>query len=213
MATVLFLGGCDFRCPFCHNPELAENRPSLKPVPMAEIDAYLAEKSGWIDGVVVTGGEPTLCRSLPELLRSIKTKGYGVKLDTNGTRPDVLKRLIDDGLVDFIAMDIKSVPEKYEAAAGMPVDYADISRSINLIISSGLDHEFRTTLYPPAVNLDDIVRIASELAKTGAKRYAVQQFNPKLCLSREAQDVEPIGITHVEKAVETCRKSLETVLR
>ena len=131
VATVLFLGGCNFRCPFCHNPELVL-RPDEQPtVPFEDVTAYLAGKKGWIDGVVITGGEPTLSPGLRPLIEKIRALGYPVKLDTNGSNPSVLGALLDAGLVDYVAMDIKSRFEDYAAATQTDVSIKAIIEGLN----------------------------------------------------------------------------------
>jgi len=177
VAAVVFTAGCGFRCPFCHNPELVlpERVRSGPTVDEASVLATLAERSGFLDGVVITGGEPTLHRGLARFAERIKDLGLRVKLDTNGTRPDVLDRLFDRGLLDYVAMDIKAPPDLYERYAGVRVDLAAIEASIERIVRRAPEHEFRTTV-APGLSVDDIERTAEWLNSQGARRYALQRF-------------------------------------
>ena len=156
--------------------------------------AHLRERNAWLDGVVVTGGEPCIDPHLPRLLSTLRAEGMPVKLDTNGTRPDVLSSLVADGLVDFVALDVKAEPERYERASGVSDVWPAVERSIALILGSGVDHEFRTTCYPPAVGPDDLVHIAARLA--GGKRYVLQQFRPLRTLDPAAVSVRPVPRRH-----------------
>lgn len=144
VACTVFLQGCNFRCPFCHNSGLLCG-PAETPISTEELLTFLKKRQGLLDGVCVTGGEPTLCRELPELLAAIKDLGFAVKLDTNGSRPQVLAELIGRGLVDYVAMDIKNSPDKYALTTGVQPDLAAIEESIRLLIDGKTDYEFRTT--------------------------------------------------------------------
>jgi pyruvate formate lyase activating enzyme len=148
VAAVVFTAGCNYRCPFCHNPELVLPELFNTPISTDDILAFLEKRIGQLQGVVVTGGEPTIHDDLPDFLFRIKSLGYCVKLDTNGSRPDVLSVVIDRKLVDFIAMDIKSSPESYCKATGVAVDISIVKASIDLIRESGLRRSFlRTTFW------------------------------------------------------------------
>lgn len=146
VACTLFLQGCNFRCPFCHNSELLPRQGTpLMEVP--EFLAFLGKRRGLLDGVCVTGGEPTLCPELEPLLREIKALGYAVKLDTNGSRPDVLKDLAEKGLVDYVAMDVKNCPSRYAQTLGFDrYTLAPIEESLRFLLSGAVDYELRTTL-------------------------------------------------------------------
>ncbi|HEC35543.1 MAG TPA: anaerobic ribonucleoside-triphosphate reductase activating protein, partial [Anaerolineae bacterium] len=149
IATVLFTGGCNFRCPICHNCDLVLRPGELPDLSEAEVWAFLARRRGLVDGVVITGGEPTLQPDLIPFLRRLREQGLDIKLDTNGYRPDVLERLLSAGLVDYVAMDVKAPPEKYPLLAGRAdVDVALVQRSIGLLRDSGVLYEFRTTVVP-----------------------------------------------------------------
>lgn len=176
LSAVLFLSGCNFRCPYCHNPALARGEMGGK---MAEEDvlAYLDARRDLLDGAVISGGEPTLQKDLPNLCRTIKALGYAVKLDTNGSFPDRLQALIQDRLIDFVAMDVKTDPDHYAPSLCASNQAAAIRASIKLIMASGLPYEFRTTCFRPLVSARKMGRIAVLLK--GAKVYAIQKFCAK----------------------------------
>jgi pyruvate formate lyase activating enzyme len=190
IATVLFTGGCNFRCPMCHNADLVI-RPRETPDLAREIVwDFLARRKGLVSGVVITGGEPTLQAGLVPFLRRIREMGLDVKLDTNGYRPDVLATLLGEGLVDYVAMDVKAPPDKYPLLAGRAgLDVARVERSIELLQDSGLSHEFRTTVVPDLLDEEDIEQIARQLA--GAAQYVLQQFRPRHTLDPALEQATP----------------------
>ena len=146
VACTVFLQGCNFRCPFCHNSDLLGTEGPT-PIPVETLLDFLKKRVGLLDGVCITGGEPTLQKDLPELLRAIKSLGYLIKLDTNGNRPDVLKALVTEGLVDYVAMDIKNCPARYGDTAGVPgMTLTHLEESIRFLLEGSLDFEFRTTV-------------------------------------------------------------------
>ena len=142
-ACTVFTAGCNFRCPFCHNASLVECRGDE--ISTADFFAFLEKRKGLLDGVAITGGEPLLQPDIKEFIKEIRARGYAVKLDTNGSFPDKLKELLDEKLLDYVAMDVKSSPEEYRIAAGVSVDFEKIKRSMALIRESGTPYEFRTT--------------------------------------------------------------------
>lgn len=197
VACTVFLGGCDFRCPFCHNSELigstpaaflpaarregtfsAESReaaPGTETISEEDFFTFLGKRRGLLDGVAVTGGEPTLYRNLPEFLARIRDMGFAVKLDTNGNHPQMLAQLLDAGLIDYVAMDIKNSPERYGETIGIPgFDVSNISASIALLMNGPTDYEFRTTVVKEFH--DDSVFPAIGQWLAGAKRYYLQCF-------------------------------------
>ena len=189
VACTVFLGGCDFRCPFCHNYELVDgSAPAL--MEDGELFAFLdflKKRRGLLDGVAVTGGEPCLRPDLPELLSRIKVLGYDVKLDTNGAHPGLLKALIDQKLVDYVAMDIKNSPEKYARTVGLEtLDLAPVRQSVELLLSDVVDYEFRTTVVDELHEPNDFEAIGSWIA--GARRYFLQAFTDR--------DSVPFGNLH-----------------
>ena len=175
VAATVFTGGCNLRCPFCHNAQLVTDLRRTPVLDTDEVLAYLQKRRGILDGVCITGGEPTLQPDLPAFLGRLHAMGYAVKLDTNGTNPDLLRRLIADGLVDYVAMDIKQCREKYGIAAGkIPFQTAPIEESIRLLMSGSIPYEFRTTTVRGIHTASDFVAIGDWIA--GAERYFLQGF-------------------------------------
>ena len=172
ICTVLFTGGCNLRCGYCHNPELI-NFTGI-PLSEPEILDFLERRRKFIDAVCISGGEPCIQQGLYEFIEIIKAKGFKVKLDTNGTRPDVLERLIRSQLLDYIAMDVKAPFFKYHSVTGAFVDINAVKRSIELIKGISVEYEFRTTVCMPIIEKEDIITIAKGIK--GAPRYYIQQF-------------------------------------
>lgn len=173
VAAIVFTQGCNFRCPYCHNPELLRSR-TRNPLSENSVFEFLDKRKSLVKGLVVTGGEPTLHDDLPDFLRKVKSFGYKIKLDTNGSRPSVLESLLMEKLVDYVAMDIKAPLEKYSSIACRPIDPDLILRSIRLLEGSDVTCEFRTTLVKPYLRSSDICRIASLL--DGPQKYILQPF-------------------------------------
>ncbi len=174
LSAIIFTQGCNFSCPYCHNPELVDPAQFGEPIAADDVLEFLETRRGKLDGVVITGGEPTLHADLPDLIGRIRELGFAVKLDTNGTNPAMLARLLADGQLDYLAMDIKAPLAMYEAVAGAGA--AKIAESIELIMASGIDYEFRTTLVEGVLSADDIRSIGELIA--GARLYALQNFTP-----------------------------------
>ena len=176
VACTLFTRGCNFRCPFCHNAALVTRAEEQRMYDNAEILAFLKKRIGVLDGVAITGGEPTLMSGLYGFINEVKNMGYAVKLDSNGTRPDVLRKLIDDGLIDYVAMDIKNSREKYAYTCGLPenFDLSKIDESIALLMEGKVDFEFRTTVAMPFHEESDFVKIGEWLR--GDEKFFLQQF-------------------------------------
>lgn len=175
-SAVIFTQGCNFRCSYCHNRELVIPACFQSTIPQHEIMRFLEKRQGFLSGVVVSGGEPTLQKGLLDFLQTVKCLGYSVKLDTNGSRPDVLKAAIAEKLVDFVAMDVKAPLESYSKIAGVSVDSTLIEQSIGIIRDSGVDYQFRTTLVRPLLGFDDIPKLFSLVH--GVKSYVLQNFRP-----------------------------------
>jgi len=175
ICCVIFTAGCNCDCPYCHNPALVS--PPFSTINPEEIFEFLDKRKSLLDGVAITGGEPTLQPDLPEFCEQIKAFGFPIKMDTNGSRPKVIKRLIEDRLVDYIAMDIKTLPENYSPNITKKTIAEDIITSIDLIINSGTIHEFRTTCIKPFINEDIIVKIARLIEK--ADLFVLQKANIK----------------------------------
>lgn len=181
IACIVFTQGCNFSCGYCHNPELFEHKEPALLVPA--FFEFLKTRKGKLDGVVITGGEPTLHKELKEFIKQIKSLGFLVKLDTNGTNPELLKELFDENLLDFVAMDIKAPFNKYEQITRTNVNLEKIKKSIDLIINGEVNYEFRTTVVKSQLSLEDFKQI-SELIK-GAKKYYLQKFLPTKTLDEK----------------------------
>mgnify|MGYP000850966105 CR=1 FL=1 len=207
----VYLPGCNFRCPFCHNRDVVLDPDSYDEVPWEEVESFIRENNDFLDGVVVTGGEPTIHADLPDLIRRIKALGVKVKLDTNGSNPRMLKDLIDAGLVDYVAMDIKApLNEKYDDLAGIPAPLDDIKRSIEILETSSVDHEYRTTLAPILLKAADIEAIAAYIG--GAKKYALQQFRPQHTLDPHMENANPMPKAQVKAIAENAKQYVRTVV-
>ncbi|MCB9757633.1 MAG: anaerobic ribonucleoside-triphosphate reductase activating protein [Candidatus Omnitrophica bacterium] len=174
-AAVVFTQGCNFRCPYCYNKELVIPSCFQAVIPEEAVISFLAKRKDVLGGVVITGGEPTLHKDLLEFLRRLQHLGYPVKLDTNGSRPDVLREVIQENLVDFIAMDLKAPLEAYEKLAGVPVSTKLIEESIAIIKGSGIQHQFRTTIVKSLLGNTDFLKLAHLVA--GAQSYVLQNFS------------------------------------
>lgn len=177
VSCTIFLGGCDFRCPFCHNFELIDG--TLKPtMDEDELIAFLESRKGLLEGVAITGGEPLMNKDLINLIKRIHNTGYRVKLDTNGYHPEYLKEILDTGYVEYVAMDIKNSPEKYAMTCGVEnVDLDVIKKSISLLMNGNTDYEFRTTVVNELHEEADFVKIGDMIK--GAKRYFLQRFTDR----------------------------------
>ena len=182
LSAVLFLGGCNFRCPFCHNAELVLAPHLVPSIPLETVLERLRALGSWVGGVVVSGGEPTLAPQLPRLLGAIRAAGFEVKLDTNGSAPELVAGLIARGLVQAIDMDVKAPlePAAYARLAGVPVRVELIRASIDVIRHSGLPHRFRTTFVPGLLEPADIGRLRASLP--AGSPFVVQGFNPQRVL-------------------------------
>ncbi len=187
LAATVFLGGCNFRCPFCHNASLVLNSKEAPFIEENDVIDYLIKRKNILEGVCITGGEPTLHLGLREFMIKIKALDLKVKLDTNGYRPDILKQLYKEKLIDYVAMDLKATKEKYSVATGMDeIDITRIEESIRFIIDNIEDYEFRTTIMKEIHTKDDLKKML-ELIK-GAKRYRLQNY-------RDSEDVIKKGFT------------------
>lgn len=175
LAATIFLGGCNMRCPFCHNASLVTKAASVETLEEEELLSFLSKRKNILEGICITGGEPTLSPDLGELITKIKSLGYRIKLDTNGTNPIMLKSLSADGLIDYVAMDIKNSKEKYSLTAGKP-DLAinSIEESVSFLLMNSIDYEFRTTIVKELHNEEDIRSIGEWLR--GAKAYYLQSY-------------------------------------
>lgn len=192
LAAVIFTQGCNFRCPYCHNPELVKPEKYQQPVPAEEIFAFLRKRIGKLDAVVITGGEPTLHTDLHLFIKQIKEMGFLVKLDTNGTNPDILEHLVRENLVDYLAMDLKAPLIKYSKVTNTAVDLHKIARSIDLIKSSGIEYEFRSTLVEDLLTEEEVLDIGELLEEK--TRYFLQNFVPTKTLNESFIEAVPFPL-------------------
>ena len=189
LCATIFTAGCNFRCPYCYNEDIVLDYPAMPKIPEDKIIEFLHPRLGFLDGVCVTGGEPTIHRELPKFLGRLKSIGSLVKLDTNGSRPKALAYVMEKGLVNYIALDVKVPLGRYEETVRYRVKPEGLRETIKLIRRSGVDHEFRTTVVPGLLDGDDLEEIAMTLA--GSKRYVLQQFRPGKTLCPDFKDVKP----------------------
>ena len=209
IVTTLYLPSCNFRCPFCYNCELILHPDNIKNIPQKEIDSYLLERKDFIDGICMSGGEPTLHPDLAEYFTGMKDKGFLIKLDTNGTNPELIKNLLNFNLVDYIALDIKSSLnfEHYSKAAGIKdkIMIEKVKDSIELIMNSEIDYEFRTTVVPLLHSDETIMEIARYIA--GAKKYVLQNFSPlENTLDPSFQTIKPYSVEKIQELSEKAKK-------
>ncbi len=208
IATVLFTRGCNFACPFCHNGHLLLNfnKDQRDEIELEKIMAFLEDRKGFIDAVVISGGEPTLYPELPETIRQIKGRGFLLKLDTNGTNSDMLSYLLQEKLLDYVAMDIKAPLEfkKYQEASGRltNADFFNVRASVNLLMQADIRVEFRTTVVQELHSYEDIQAIARHI--TGAQLYSLQQFNPSNTLEPSFGSCLPYDKEQMEKLASLC---------
>jgi len=209
ICAIIFTQGCNFHCPYCYNPELVKSELFTEPISEEKIFSFLDKRKGKLDAVEITGGEPTIQKDLLGFLKKIKDKNFLVKLDSNGTNPDVIKRAIDSGLIDYVAMDVKAPVgaktrnsklktqnnssklkiSKYDKATGVKVNLEKIKKSVEILKNSGIDYEFRTTVVPGIHTKKDILEIAKEIGP--AKRYYLQNFRPEKTLDPRFEKIKP----------------------
>ncbi len=228
VACTVFTVGCNFRCPFCHNKDLLAQglfkKSGIKPIPEDYFFEFLEKRKKILDGVCITGGEPTIWKDLPHLCQKIKDLGLEVKLDSNGSNPKVLKNLIDKKLIDFIAMDVKSSFDEYSRAINVKISakgrsspggqnlklIKSIKKSIKIISSSGLEYEFRTTVVPGIHDKKTIVNLAKDLKKVIGKNgnYYLQSFRPQNCLDPKYLQIKPFNDSQMKKIILAVKKIL-----
>jgi pyruvate formate lyase activating enzyme len=172
ICAIVWTVGCNFRCPFCYNLNMVYGDIDILPVD--HVLSFLDKRTGKLDALSITGGEPLIHEDIDDFIRSVKDRGFLVKVDTNGTFPDRLELLLDDSLVDYVSMDVKAPVEKYQQLAGVSVDIENIKKSIALILDKAKNYEFKTTMVPGLLKKEDVSSIASLIQ--GAKRYYLQQF-------------------------------------
>ena len=208
VACILFCGGCNMRCPYCHNGELVLHPDYFPPFSDDEIFSYLKKRKGILDAVVISGGEPTLQEGLGEYMARIKDEGLLVKLDTNGTRPDVIRSLIDDHLVDYIAMDVKNSIDSYAATVGIKgFDSTSVMESISLLKEGMVDYEFRTTVTKETHKQENFIALASLLE--GAKAYYLQNYVPNENTIEKGNT--PLSYDELQNYIRILRKTIGNV--
>lgn len=190
IASILFLPGCNLRCPYCHAGHLVSSPNDLESIPFEAISALARRHTGWLDGIVISGGEPTLHSGIAELCARIRSLGLAVKLDTNGTRPDVLESLLAQDLLDCVAMDVKApIGAKYHEVTGTTCDLDAIRESAMALIESDIEYEFRMTVCPTFTTEEEVVGAARDIR--GARRFILQQFHPESCADKALRSVRP----------------------
>ena len=206
ISAVVFTQGCNFRCPYCHNPELVDPHLFSGRIEPDDILAYLDLRRGKIDALTVTGGEPTIQSDLIDFIKLVRKMGYLIKLDSNGSLPENLARMLDLGIVDYIAMDVKASPERYAEVTRSDIAPGNIMRSIDLIMNSGIDYEFRTTIVPSFTAPEELTVIAETIRD--ARRYVLQPFIPSKVLDLRMKEQKAVTLeelhnikVHIEKFV------------
>lgn len=197
IAAVLFTGGCNFRCRFCYNRDLVLRPEAQVPLSAAEALERLRPRAGFLDAVVVSGGEPTLEPELPLLLEELKSLGFLVGLDTNGSHPDVLRTIIERRLADRLAMDYKAPLDRYESVTTVPGMAERVYESLGLVAHAGMDYEIRLTLHPLLHSHEDIAVMAAELAECGVRSVALQTFKPWNVLDPRLCEASPYGASEL----------------
>lgn len=203
---VLFTGGCNFRCPFCHNRELVLGHHSMADIPFDYIEGRLRKFRRWIERVVITGGEPTIHTGLRGAIEAFRALGLKVKLDTNGSNPGVVKGLVADGLIDYVAMDVKGPLDAYDRWCGTAVDKARIRESIDFILEGRVDYEFRMTLVPFLHHEQDAFDVAGELKS--ARRFFLQDFVPRETVDPRFSSIQPFS----PEKMKSIRRAVESII-
>lgn len=209
ISTIVFMQGCNFRCGYCHNPELCQRiaEPVLTVPAFLE---FLSTRQGKLDGVVISGGEPTIQEDLPNFIKKIKKLGFAVKLDTNGSNPDMLEQIIKDNLADYVAMDIKAPLEKYETITNTKVNKKKILNSISLLINSEIDYEFRTTIVRSQLMPKDFIKIGDLIQ--GGKRYYLQKFKASKTIDKNFMQAKTYSDEELLVLAEELRLKINEVL-
>jgi len=225
VCSVIFISGCNFRCGYCHNKDLVLDNPNnpLRTIPESEILRHLDKRKHLIDAVCITGGEPTLYIELIELIKKIKKLNLLVKLDTNGSNPKLLKELINNNLINYIAMDVKALleKEKYEKTINTNIDIETIKKTIDIITKSGIGHEFRTTVVPSLLSKEDMIDIAKQLAtktesttKSTKTKLVLQQFTKQTeLLDSYFNNQQSYSDEELEEIRKECEEFVKTEIR
>ena len=209
LSAVVWVGNCNFRCPFCYNKDIVLNYNKMKTIPEKKIIDFMSTRKGLLDAIAITGGEPTLQKDLPEFAKKIKDMGFLFMVETNGSNSKMIKGLIDKKLVDYIAMDIKASLNKYENVAGEKVNKKNIQKSIDIIRNSGVDYEFRTTVIPKLFKKEDAVAIGKWLK--GSKNYYLQQFVPENNVDKTFERVKPYPHEKLKEFAKTMKPYFKSI--
>lgn len=204
IAAIVFTMGCDFRCGYCHNPELINGEAKIE-----EVFEFLKTRQGKLDGVVITGGEPCLQKDLPEFIKQVKELGFAVKLDTNGSFPEMLEKVLPD--LDYVAMDIKAPLEKYSQIVNVDVDTSKILKSIEVLKNGGVDYEFRTTVVKSQLSFEDFEKIGQLIQ--GAPRYYLQRFEASKILDKSLENEKTYSTEEFERIIDILKSYVKAEVR
>ncbi|MCK5421038.1 MAG: anaerobic ribonucleoside-triphosphate reductase activating protein [Deltaproteobacteria bacterium] len=209
VASVIFLSHCNFRCPYCHNYDLVLHPDQLPTIPFEQVIQQIKKYKGWVDGVCITGGEPTLFPALVQLIEQLRNEHMLIKLDTNGSRPEVLKKLIDNHLVEHVAMDVKAPlnQESYSNCCGVSVDLEKIKGSIDLLRKTFISYEFRVTAVPTLLKKENLLTLANELK--GSEKLTLQNFNPEHPLDPGLKNIKP----YTDQEIEEMQEEMNQILK
>lgn len=204
IAAIVFTMGCNFRCGYCHNPELINGEAKIE-----EVFEFLKTRQGKLDGVVITGGEPCLQKDLPEFIKQVKELGFAVKLDTNGSFPEMLEKVLLD--LDYVAMDIKAPLEKYSQIVNVDVDTSKILKSIEVLKNGGVDYEFRTTVVKSQLSFEDFEKIGQLIQ--GAPRYYLQRFEASKILDKSLENEKTYSTEEFERIIDILKSYVKAEVR
>lgn len=204
IAAIVFTMGCNFRCGYCHNPELINGEAKIE-----EVFEFLKTRQGKLDGVVITGGEPCLQKDLPEFIKQVKELGFAVKLDTNGSFPEMLEKVLPD--LDYVAMDIKAPLEKYSQIVNVDVDTSKILKSIEVLKNGGVDYEFRTTVVKSQLSYEDFEKIGQLIQ--GAPRYYLQRFEASKILDKSLENEKTYSTEEFERIIDILKSYVKAEVR
>ena len=204
IAAIVFTMGCNFRCGYCHNPELINGEAKIE-----EVFEFLKTRQGKLDGIVITGGEPCLQKDLPEFIKQVKELGFAVKLDTNGSFPEMLEKVLPD--LDYVAMDIKAPLEKYSQIVNVDVDTSKILKSIEVLKNGGVDYEFRTTVVKSQLSFEDFEKIGQLIQ--GAPRYYLQRFEASKILDKSLENEKTYSTEEFERIIDILKSYVKAEVR
>lgn len=212
IVMTLFVPNCNFRCPFCHNSELIEHPDNFETVPFEHIKKLTIKNKKFLDGVCLTGGEPLVYNEIGEFISKLRELGMKVKLDTNGSNPKALNKLLKDGLIDYVAVDIKAPLDQklYNKSAGIKIDIDNIQEAIEIVMSSGVDYEFRTTVVPTLLDEKGILGVCQDIK--GANKYVLQQYVPDKALLPKFRKIQPFPRDVIENMIDLGRNYVNVMI-